>query len=530
MHDPHDARQQFDRKMSAYGSTEESQAWLSRNWGRIRRLFSDIRLRDFIFEPFKGVFVAEGTDGPSAIRQTITVVAVTNAVLAGLPGKLGVGVFVSMALEAYMAGVIASKVGVPLRSPADAWKYFGLLASVAGVILYGVRAALGVAFSLLAVIPGLPATAAAELVVTNLVGVLFWVGFEEAKLRGSFTVPARALGRIGVETKGLAQFQWGLIRGNLNPTALRRMGYRLRAWLLGEIPVDQPLLRGQVAPAVLMASLLAGRQERLQGPLGQEFVSAVRDRYPELRDASLDEIAAHMREYTPEQMAGVLNLVKGKLFERLVAHYENSDGDPWRAVLHADESYPGSDIVFVDEQTGRSVEVSLKATDDPAYVEAALLKYPDIPVLTTEEVGRFFADDPRVRGAALSDEELTQITSENFEELLSRLTNVDLAAGAASGAAAGGALGLWPFVVAFLRQRITQEQLEQACTRVAGEAGVALAARLSYAVLLGPVFAWYLLARGVMGLSRAAHREAAAGPVMRLEWNGAGALSPGRGP
>ncbi len=37
-----------------------------------------------------------------------------------------------------------------------------------------------------------------------------------------------------------------------------------------------------------------------------------------------------------------------------------------------------------------------------------------------------------------------------------------------------------------------------------GEAGVALAARVSYAVVLGPVFAWYLLARGVMGLTQAA--------------------------
>ncbi len=37
-----------------------------------------------------------------------------------------------------------------------------------------------------------------------------------------------------------------------------------------------------------------------------------------------------------------------------------------------------------------------------------------------------------------------------------------------------------------------------------GEAGVALAARVSYAVVLGPVFAWYLLARGVIGLTQAA--------------------------
>jgi len=56
----------------------------------------------------------------------------------------------------------------------------------------------------------------------------------------------------------------------------------------------------------------------------------------------------------------------------------------------------------------------------------------------------------------------------------------------------------------YLRGRISDEQLGAAFTKVLGDAGVALAARVSYAVVLGPVFAWYLLARGVMGLTQAA--------------------------
>lgn len=217
---------------------------------------------------------------------------------------------------------------------------------------------------------------------------------------------------------------------------------------------------------------------------------------------------------------GVMNVIKGKFFERLVAHYENSDDDQWRAVLHEDESYPGSDIIFLNEETGRSIELSLKATDSPSYVEAALLKYPDIPVLTTEEVSRFFADDPRVTGATLGGEELTQITHENFERMLAQVTSFDVAEGAASGVAVGATIGLWPFVVAFLNKRISQEQLEQACVRALGESGVALAARVSYALLLGPVFAWYLLARGVMSLTRAAQHGRPPASVMRLEWRG----------
>jgi hypothetical protein len=258
-----------------------------------------------------------------------------------------------------------------------------------------------------------------------------------------------------------------------------QMGSRLKAWLTGEIPIDRAVLRGQVAPAVLMAHVLASNHDQLEGPIGREFIEAIRDRFPDLRGASLDQIADHMQTYDAEQLVGVMNVVKGKLFERLVARHENADGDEWRAVMHEDESYPGSDIIFTNEDTGQSIELSLKATDNPSYVEAALLKYPDIPVLTTEEVSRFFSDDPRVTGATISDKELTQITEENYDRMLAQLTSFDIAQGAAAGVAAGATIGLWPFVVAFLAKRITQEQLEKACVRVLGESGVALAARVS---------------------------------------------------
>ena len=36
--------------------------------------------------------------------------------------------------------------------------------------------------------------------------------------------------------------------------------------------------------------------------------------------------------------------------------------------------------------------------------------------------------------------------------------------------------------------------------RVLGETGKSLASRIAYGILLGPVFAWYLLARGVIPL------------------------------
>ena len=56
---------------------------------------------------------------------------------------------------------------------------------------------------------------------------------------------------------------------------------------------------------------------------------------------------------------------------------------------------------------------------------------------------------------------------------------------------------LWPFTVAYLRKRITYEQLEVVYMKILGDSGLKLVSRISYATILGPLFAWYLLARGV---------------------------------
>ena len=60
---------------------------------------------------------------------------------------------------------------------------------------------------------------------------------------------------------------------------------------------------------------------------------------------------------------------QGEVFENLVEYHENNDGDQWTAMLHKDESYPGSDIVLTNMENGEILEISLKATDDHGYIE-----------------------------------------------------------------------------------------------------------------------------------------------------------------
>ena len=509
MPDRTSASERLREKLASYASIDKAREWLDRNRLRVRQLYQNVRLRDFIFEPIKEVFEVRGDSGAGEIRQIITLVAVANAVMAGLPGKMGVGVFVSIGLEGWMAYTIASRVGIVLGKVSDVWKYFGLLAAVAGVILYGVRIALGLVFSLLTPLPGISAMVPAELVVTNLMGILFWTGFQEARSKGSFSVPLRALKHIGQETKELTTFQWHILRNNLSASNLKLIGMRLRAWLRGEIALDNPTLRGEIAPTVLMAYVLKGHYEELQGPMGQEFLEAIRDRWPELHDASISEIAANMSEYDAAQLTGVISEIKGKLFERLVTVEENSDNDHWHAVMHTDETYPGSDLILTNDETGHVVELSLKATDSPSYVEHALMQYPDIPILTTHELGEHFAHDPHVIVDHFTDKDLTDVTQEKFDALVDHLTSCHIVEGAASGVVSRAIIQLWPFVVAFARRHISQEQLNQAFSKVLGNSGTVLAARVGYAALLGPLFGWYLLARGVMALTRKAHSTGA---------------------
>lgn len=516
------AYERLGAKLLQYTDISAARDWLDRNQARVMELFANVSLRDFVFEPIKGVFEIQGQDADGEIRQAITAVAVANMVMAGLPGKMGVGVFVSMALEAWMAWIIAKRVGIPITRLHDIWTYFGLLAGVVLTIVWLFKALLGLAFALFSVIPGINPLIFAELLVTNLVGVMFWVGFKEAAATGSFAVPLRTLGDIAQETQDLFQYQYAIIRNNLSWSKLSMMGQRLWAWLSGDIPTDQPRLRGELFATTAMAWLLAHDFAHFDGPLGREFLGAIRDRFPTLANASLEQIADHMARYDPDQLAGVISLIKGKLFERLVAVHENADGDAWRAVLHEDESFPGSDIELVDEETGEILAISLKATDYPGYIEAALLRYPDIPIMTTEEVAAHFAGDPRLTGTDFNNTELREITEDNFEQLLDQAAPLHPGEIVATSAAVGTLATLWPFTMAYLRDRISYDQLVTAFIRVLGDAGVSLAARVSYAVVLGPVFAWYLLARSVMGLTKVltVDEAAPARPRRKMVWLG----------
>ena len=186
------AKERLKEKLGRYKKIKKARRWLDQNNIRVKIIFENYRLRDFVLEPFKAVFDSPKKTIDNDIYSVITQVAVINAVLAGLPGKMGVGVYVSMALEGWMAFQIARHIGIRMVSPRDVWKYFGLLAATLGTIFYLFRALLGLGFSVFSmVIPFVNPLIFAELLVTDFIGVLFRVGFLEVQKNNSFAIPIR---------------------------------------------------------------------------------------------------------------------------------------------------------------------------------------------------------------------------------------------------------------------------------------------------------------------------------------------------
>lgn len=479
----------------------DAKKWFEDNFEKIKQLFEDKKLRDFIFEPFAGVFNIPDNTIDKDIYATITQVAIINAVLAGLPGQMGVGVYVSMALEAWMAYAIAKHVGVQVKTPSEIFKYFGMLSAIGFTILFGFKHLLSFGFSLFSVIPMVNPLIIAELLVTNLVGVLFWIGFVETKKSGSFSIPLNTLLSIGSKTKQIFTYQFEVLKNTLTIDNMKLFGKRFKQWVTGDFIQEQKVLNGEIFANVAMVYLLTDQHEKLQGPLGDVFIEAIRLRWSAQfnEDTSVVEIADKFKEYDSESLEGAISTIKGKMFEIMVANAENVDNDVWQAKMHEDESFPGSDIVFTNTQTKETLEVSLKATgaEDTSIIEHALDKYPDLPIMTTDEAAALYGDNPNVFGSGIEHEELQNITEDRIDELINSIEQVDATHVVIGGVTVGTIAAIWPFTMAYFRKKISYEDYERAIVKIVGDSGAMFASRMAYAVLLGPIFAWYLLARGV---------------------------------
>lgn len=137
-----------------------------------------------------------------------------------------------------------------------------------------------------------------------------------------------------------------------------------------------------VVGGVTLATCL-NNPERIPPEVEEAFSRA----YPGLT-AQGETFAEAVERTDPENLVGLVNGVKGKLFEiELVEHLNNGNlPDGMHAELADSVTQKGFDVRILDEQ-GQVVEVlQAKATESADYVKEALERYPDIDVVTTTEV------------------------------------------------------------------------------------------------------------------------------------------------
>ncbi|WP_243388184.1 hypothetical protein [Bacillus kexueae] len=135
-----------------------------------------------------------------------------------------------------------------------------------------------------------------------------------------------------------------------------------------------------------------------------------------------------LENMTLEQLEGILLGWKGKYFEVLVRDQLN-DGltvgdiqlDPGQtAVLSDSPTQAGWDLQIINEDGSISTEIQLKATESLSYIKSALEKYPEIDVLTTEEVfNQSNILSEQILNSGISENELEASLRGPMEELLS---------------------------------------------------------------------------------------------------------------
>ena len=184
-----------------------------------------------------------------------------------------------------------------------------------------------------------------------------------------------------------------------------------------------------VLPAVLL-KVLSG--ERSFSPEETTVLAAIRRSNSDLANASVDEIAEHVRGMTPEQLAGFQRNVKGIYHELCYVERENADGDDVEAKVYEVVNHPGADVRLVNVTTGETVDIQLKATDSASYLREHRERYPDVEVQATEEV----ASSAGVASSGFRNSELAGDVNATVEKLEDDGSGV-LEAGVASGLLSG---------------------------------------------------------------------------------------------
>jgi hypothetical protein len=144
-------------------------------------------------------------------------------------------------------------------------------------------------------------------------------------------------------------------------------------------------------------------------------LEALRRSDGDLVNASEAELSEYLHAFSPQQMQGVANNVKGIYHELQFVEKYNEDNHDTYAVLYEATNHQGSDVMIKSKETDEVLEeYQLKATDNVSYVRAHQSRYESIDVKATSEVAE------RIEGVEtsnFSNVEMTLKVDGTFEDL-----------------------------------------------------------------------------------------------------------------
>ena len=154
-------------------------------------------------------------------------------------------------------------------------------------------------------------------------------------------------------------------------------------------------------------ALTLGLQPQDIGTLDPLAVKALQDTNPNFDPALVGS-------YSDAQWMGIVNTAKGKYFEYLVVDELNTGGtvgdltlpDGYSAHLATSMTQPGWDLRITDSNGQVADLLQLKATESVGYLRDTLERYPDIQILTTDEVANGLPPNQMVLNSEMSESDL----------------------------------------------------------------------------------------------------------------------------
>lgn len=485
------------------------------NWNKIKRNFKKWIRYFYLFKPLiEGRFLYEflvpkdildlvkkielEKVSDEKVYRFIIACSFFNAVLVGLPGSIGYGVYISMGFEVLIALQLARMSGL-LDIKGKISELFNLIKAtgIAGfTVLYGFKAVLNAVFAIISFIPlGGFASFLATFFTTLFYSIFLYLAFSELKLNNgiSKTMAKRILKKTYQFSTGIFKSFYKLVKTDM-PNLLRDTKDDIFDACRGIIHI-KPKIKGEMFLAGSYAYLLSGNYDGLKGPFAQLWLEAWRLSHPTQLDknATVEEIKELADGYDAEAFPKVVQNVNSKFYEVLETTHENADGDEWSAELIVDQNHPASDAVFYNQETGQYIEINYKFTLNENYIESHIQRYPDVPVVAPPEVAEKI-NSPLVMSGHYEHGFVIEISETNFDDLLNKSHSLYLEAATVASGGVSLLMHIFPFLMAYYKGTISKELLFKALKTFYPKIAGRTLNRIGMLTLLGPVYGMFLIA------------------------------------